>query len=355
MICSACATDVPDSDVFCENCGAKLQEDAQHVGTPSPGCSCGAAAGEIDEDGFCLCCGKRLLRPASDHIEERISPGFAAVSDRGLRHDRNEDRFALLQERGMSGLVVCDGVSSTSHSEIASAFVAAAIARQLTQTLAGDAEFDAAEALLAAVKAGSLELQTHADVEDSDRSPSTTVVAALVTGNEITVGWAGDSRAYWIDADSARALTRDHSWMNEALAAGEVSEEEARLSPQAHAITRWIGADASIEAEPEIVRFAATTSGTLLLCSDGLWNYVEDTGSLFSLLTEIAAEDRDALAMARRLVAFANERGGRDNVTVALLHLDLDTPDIAAIRSTEQNDDLDRREDTEDVEHAGSV
>ncbi len=355
MICSACTTDVPDDDAFCENCGAKLREETQDAAAPSPACSCGAAPGEVDEDGFCLSCGKRLLRPASDHMEQALSTDFAAVSDRGLRHDRNEDRFALVQGQGTYGLVVCDGVSSTSNSEIASAVVSACVAHELTGSSAGGSDLDASEVVMAAIRAASTQLQTQTGLGDTDRSPSTTVVAALVMGDEITIGWAGDSRAYWINGESARALTRDHSWMNEALATAELTEEQARLDPHAHAITRWLGADAEEEAEPEIMRFPVQASGMLLLCTDGLWNYVEDTDSLFRLVSALAGEDRNVLVMARRLVDFAKEQGGRDNVTVALLHLGSREPETAEAASTEQNDDLDRKEDTEESKYAGSV
>ena len=196
MVCAACTADVPDEDVFCENCGIKLRPEEPSA----PTCTCGADPDELDEDGFCLRCGRRVRRPASDHIEESLGTDFAAVSDRGLRHDRNEDRFAILQTKAGCILVVCDGVSATRNAEVASAAVSEAVANALKASMgAGEVE-DAARVVAEAIAAGAGALRERTGGEPWNDSPSTTVVAAWVRGREITVGWVGDSRAYWIDA-----------------------------------------------------------------------------------------------------------------------------------------------------------
>ena len=107
--------------------------------------------------------------------------------------------------------------------------------------------------------------------------------------------------------------------MNAALESGEMTEAEAQAAPQAHAITRWLGADAEDASTPETVQFGSEAGGTLLLCTDGLWNYAASAEALAALLQ--GKEDKDALGIARDLIAFANEAGGRDNVTVATLRL----------------------------------
>lgn len=318
MVCTACAADVPDDDVFCENCGVKL-DPAETVG---PTCTCGAAQDEVDEDGFCLRCGRRVRRPASDHIEESFSPDFAAVSDRGLRHDRNEDRFAIVQAERGAGLVVCDGVSATNNAEVASEIVTQAVANAFGEALGGAEAVDAEHLITQAIAQAGAELRSRTGQESGDAAPSTTLVAALVLGAEITVGWVGDSRAYWIGVEDTRLLTRDHSWMNMVLESGQMTEAEAQASPQAHAITRWLGADAEDASTPEFVHYTFHAGGTLLLCTDGLWNYASAPERISELLkTTDNGQSRDALAAARALVSFANEQGGRDNITVAVLHV----------------------------------
>lgn len=324
MQCPACSTEVPNEDLFCENCGVNLKSPVA-AAAPVSGCSCGAPVSETDEDGFCLRCGRRVLRPASDHVEESLSPVFAAVSDRGIRHDRNEDRFGILQHGEWRVMAVCDGVSATRKSEIASAAVAEGLVRSLGEAFGSGGVADPEQAMRQAIAAGVAQLTTRTPRDERENPPSTTVVAALVrhsnAGAEVVLGWIGDSRAYWIDGSGATPLTEDHSWLNEVVASGEMSAAEAAASPQAHAITRWIGADAKPEPKADIARLHFTGHGTLLLCTDGLWNYASADNALERLLREGSATGEEALATARRMVQYANERGGQDNITVALLHV----------------------------------
>ena len=326
MQCPACAVDVPDEDQFCEACGAPL------AGVPVAGarCACGAAASEVDEDGFCLRCGRKArVALAWDRVEESASAMLVAVSDRGLRHDRNEDRFAVYAGEGVAAMVVCDGVSATRTSEIASEAVSAGVLEALRVGDVADPE----QRMRGAIAAGAarLETRTNQDTRRSsasrklgalgDQAPSTTVVAAMVAGGRVTVGWVGDSRAYWIAEGLAEQMTVDHSWMNEVVSSGLVSAEEAARSPKAHAITRWLGADAvGGEAEPGVVSRAVDTSGFLLLCTDGLWNYAASAEEMLALFE--GAERRDVTEIARDLVKFALDRGGMDNITVALMRIE---------------------------------
>jgi serine/threonine protein phosphatase PrpC len=336
--CPACAADLPEEDLFCESCGMSLRSGPVAPKTTAE-CVCGAAAGENDEEGFCLRCGRRVVRPASDHIEESLSPRFAAVSDRGLKHDRNEDRFSIFRAGAWHGMAVCDGVSASWRSEVASQAVSQGIAASLAndasvyQESASEVTFDPEEAMRRAISAGAANLAAEVRLPQTNQngilnskgegeSPSsTTVVAALVTRTEMVFGWVGDSRAYWIDAGGAALLTRDHSWLNDATAAGGMTMQQAMASPQAHAITRWIGADAGPDSVPEIVRRAIPGPGMVLLCTDGLWNYLQaDTVDGAVELAKLVAEaGEDALVIARELVRFANGRGGQDNITVAVL------------------------------------
>ena len=143
--------------------------------------------------------------------------------------------------------------------------------------------------------------------------PSTTVVAAMVRDLDVTVGWAGDSRAYWVaPSGESRQLTADHSWMNDVVTAGQMSLEQAEKAPQAHGITRWLGADAGENAQPDVINFKVADPGYLLLCTDGLWNYEPELK---------IGEEAGLLDQARHLVDFANNQGGHDNITVVLLRL----------------------------------
>ena len=164
-----------------------------------------------------------------------------------------------------------------------------------------------------------------------EEPPGTTLVAALVYEDHLTLGWVGDSRAYWLTSRGAELLTRDHSWVNEAVDRGELSEADAMTSPLAHAITRCLGPlegptseDGSrdlgapvSEARPEIRSRDLPGPGLILLCTDGLWNSSPSAAELGSLVRSTGLE-APAVGIARLLVNHALACGGQDNVSVAL-------------------------------------
>jgi serine/threonine protein phosphatase PrpC len=317
MQCPRCAAALPDDDLFCETCGVRLGPSGELPAEPAV-CACGAPASEIDDDGFCSRCGHRARRPATDHIETVLSPVFAAVSDRGLKHSRNEDRFGIRQNSGCA-CVVCDGVSSSRESELASSAVSETVADVLHAALQKGTISDTEAAMRRAIAAGEATLAAHPAHDANDNPPSTTVVAALVADETVTVGWVGDSRAYWIGAEGARQLTSDHSWMNAVVSAGEMTVEEAEKSPQAHAITRWLGADAGENSAADTAQFRIPGPGILLLCTDGLWNYAASPEAMARLVQEADGAGEDALAVARKLIEFAITQGGQDNITAIVL------------------------------------
>lgn len=224
-------------------------------------------------------------------------------------------------------LVVCDGVSTSEDSDVASLAAARAAREVLVQSrpqgLGTESALTAAigRRLQAAADAANQAVATATALDHGDSPPSCTFVAAVVEQGWIVVGVVGDSRAYWLpDSGAAQALSVDDSWAAEQIAAG-VPRGQAESAPQAHAITRWLGVDA-----PD--HTARTTShhpagpGWLLLCSDGLWNYCSPADDVAALVAATAsAADQDPLATAQGLVDWANVQGGRDNITVALARL----------------------------------
>ncbi|WKK73354.1 serine/threonine-protein phosphatase [Rathayibacter oskolensis] len=154
--------------------------------------------------------------------------------------------------------------------------------------------------------------------EKRENPPSCTFTAAILDGALLVTGNVGDSRSYWIpDAGPARQLTVDDSWAQEQIASG-TSREEAESAPDAHAITKWLGADAHDES-PTIASVVLEEPGWVLACSDGLWNYASPAEDLARVLHEaVARVGTDPVTLAEALVAWANERGGHDNITAAL-------------------------------------
>jgi serine/threonine protein phosphatase PrpC len=315
--------------------------DARPPGGPCPGC--GARPGAAD---YCVECGRRVP-DGTDHVAASLGR-VAGVSDRGHVHAVNEDAmaFGLRRDTGVVAAVVCDGVSSTRRPQDASRLaVEAALSVLLDAEPApvsvgtgpeeprtgrtvrvrpaaprpgpgpGPADATEEERLLRrAVGAAANAVAGLAAEQDPD-APSCTLVAALVgPSGRVTVGWVGDSRIYHLDGPRSRLLTADHSWAAEQVAAGALDPAVAMADPRAHAITRWLGADGV--PHPDVLT-VDSEGGLLLLCTDGLWNYLPDSGDL-ARASGAADTPHETAAL---LTRHALDAGGRDNVTVVAIPL----------------------------------
>ncbi len=348
-------------------------EGAGHAGV------CAACGGQVAEDGYCLECGARAP-VGRDHVTERAAPHVAGVSDVGVRRRRNEDAMALGVVGDAAVLVVCDGVSSAPDSDAAS-LAAAVAARDVlvagltalaaatgpdsttgsdatarvdsttgsgtttgsspatgsgTTSSASDAATGApasrhvpgtvpadagawSQLLVAAGRAADTAVRDAVDdAAGREDPPSSTFAAAVVRPSLVVAGWLGDSRAYWLPDDGRpEQLTQDDSVAAELVAEG-MSRAQAEASPQAHAITRWLGADAP-DTTARTIATRPAGPGWLLVCSDGLWNYASAPEAVAGVLRDATASvGSDPAALASALVAWANASGGHDNTTVAL-------------------------------------
>jgi serine/threonine protein phosphatase PrpC len=343
-VCPSCGGPVTDADRFCEACGTELtaaipvlDTDADPTvelrtpGAPATSAGptdCRSCGGVVGEDGYCQTCGIKAAKPR-DHFSEQPAPWVAAVCDRGIRHSRNEDAVATAADQAPGSralLVVCDGVSSSLDSDVAS-LAAARAARDVLA--AGRAQglgtqSSRTSAVIARMKAAA-DAASEAVIANTDpESPnpaSCTFVATVLENGLLVAGTVGDSRAYWFPDDAeAVALTVDDSWAAELIATG-IPREEAETGPQAHAITRWLGVDAP-DHTPRTTTLEVTGPGWLLVCSDGLWNYCSEAGPLADLVRQTAAaRGGEPLATASALVDWANAQGGMDNITVALARI----------------------------------
>jgi serine/threonine protein phosphatase PrpC len=344
-VCPNCGGPVTDTDRFCEGCGTEL---VPGTAAPAPSTAAGPAikptdlaeataagpapcrscGGVVSDDGYCQTCGIKAAKPR-DHFTEQPAPWVAAVCDRGIRHSRNEDAVATAADPAPGSralLVVCDGVSSSLDSDVAS-LAAARAARDVL--VAGRAQglgtpssrSGAVIARLRAAADAANEAVIANTSPDSTNPASCTFVATVLEDGLLVAGSVGDSRAYWFpDGAAAVALTVDDSWAAELISTG-VSRAEAESGPQGHAITRWLGVDAP-DHTPRTTTLEVTGPGWLLVCSDGLWNYCSEAEPLGELVRQtVAAHGDEPLAVSSALVDWANAQGGQDNITVALARL----------------------------------
>lgn len=284
-------------------------------------------SGRVDPDGYCENCGHAQPRER-DHMEQELD-AVAAVSDRGLRHHRNEDAFAISSTALQDGspavvAIVCDGVSSATRPDEASLAASRAANESLLAALPRgthpqQAMHDAILAASDAVNALAAEPTQAREHSPHQNAPACTLVGSIVAGGLLVVGWVGDSRAYWVPDDRsgpAARLTEDDSWAAQMVAAGLMNEAEAYADERAHAITGWLGADA-YELEPHTASFKPDRAGVVVVCTDGLWNYAEAVEDMARAVPVDSAQR--PLHSAQVLVGHALDGGGHDNVTVAIL------------------------------------
>lgn len=324
--CPSCGAEVATAGGFCESCGAPLSPTEQ-VAVPAP------AGGEspvelsraILPDADAPAGGTKPRSPR-DHYVEQPATWVAACCDKGLRHDRNEDATAVAADEppgSRAVLVVCDGVSTSTDSDVA-ALAGARAARDVlvgswprglgnraTRTTA------LAEAFSSATGQANAAVVANTAV-DSANAASCTFAAALVEGDLLGYANVGDSRVYWLpDAGPAAELSLDDSVSQVRIAMG-VPRDEAEHGRQAHAITKWLGRD-SPDVSPRTGHLELTEPGWVLVCSDGLWNYASAAADLQALVARLGSEVAgQPLALAEALVAWANAQGGKDNISAAL-------------------------------------
>jgi protein phosphatase len=242
---------------------------------------------------------------------------FALASHPGQLRPLNEDAIGARPDLGL--FVLCDGLGGYNAGEIAATMAVSSLLSTLAgdyeQAQAGAAPFDTRKALIERM----IEMNgviSHAAADSAAfEGMATTIVIAWILGDRLWVAHAGDSRLYRFREGVLEALTRDHSFAQELLDAGMVTEEEAKVLPSKNLVTRALGAGG--EVEPEVNEFPLRVGDVLMMCSDGLTEMVDDV----QIAGAIFASVPDVQRAAQRLVDMANVAGGRDNVSVIVVRL----------------------------------
>ena len=251
---------------------------------------CGACGAQLlPADRFCERCGAQTDAGAPDAVDLGRA---AAVTDAGHLRGRNEDAFHLATVGEATVAVVCDGVSTSDAPDLAARRAADAAGTALADGVADDAAI-AAAVVAARIAVRKLPVAGYGSLG----APSCTIVCCVARPGLAVVGWVGDSRAYWASGAETRLLTSDDASDNQ--------------------LTRWIGADAP--AKPaRVITLVPAAPGRLVLCSEGFWNYAPAPDEVRGLVRAEAT----AGEVARTLLQTALERGGRDNITVAVIDVE---------------------------------
>ena len=251
---------------------------------------------------------------------QQISPvstlelNVAGQTDVGQARPHNEDyvdyyipRTTRQLTRKGSIFLVADGMGGHRAGEVASQGAVRAVIERYYQ----EAGRDVPSSLIRAFRGANEQLYRQAQADPTKSGMGTTLVAAVVLGRKLYVANVGDSRAYLVNRQGITQITEDHSWVEEQVRAGLLTEEQARRHPHRNLVTRALGSKPSVEVDIFVGEIGP--GDRLLLCSDGLTNWVSDDE--ISAIARRHAPDEAT----RLLVAEANERGGKDNITVLIV------------------------------------
>ncbi|GAD61166.1 putative protein phosphatase [Aquipseudomonas alcaligenes NBRC 14159] len=228
------------------------------------------------------------------------SLGFAAQSVAGRVRGHNEDAVLCLPELGL--WAVADGMGGHECGEVASALALDTLRQSVVAGSGLESSIHAAhQAILAAVQ------------EEDGRRMGSTVVAVRFVDADYEVAWIGDSRAYRISLDGIERLTRDHSWVQAMIDAGELSLAEARQHPRRNIVTQCLG-QGEQELEVGRVQGSLAPGELLLLCSDGLTGELTD-----EQIQEVCAGAATLDELVDELIGLANRLGGKDNISCIVL------------------------------------
>jgi protein phosphatase len=248
------------------------------------------------------------------------------ISDVGRKREHNED--SLLVDPDLGLYIVADGMGGHQGGGTASRLAVETIRDDLRLAhgrdpglLACDKQMEESplrDVLRSAVEKACRSIFHAAQSDPNLQGMGTTVTALLLGGDKAFVAHVGDSRCYLVRQGGIFQVSEDHSLVNEQLKAGAISPEEARTSRFRNIITRSVGFEEQVAVD--LLGFELEPGDRLVVCCDGLSNLVDDQ-EIREIVSSAPLDEAP-----QRLVDLANDRGGDDNITVVVLHLDPDQP-----------------------------
>lgn len=234
-----------------------------------------------------------------------------SITNIGKKRKLNQD-FVYTSEQPVGKLpnvfIVADGMGGHKAGDYASKVTVETMVEEILKS----EESETVVILERAIRTANALIRKCAEESPDLEGMGTTVVAATCEGDTLQVANVGDSRLYIANHKEIRQITRDHSLVEEMVRMGGIAREEARNHPDKNIITRAVGADDVVK--PDFFTVKLNYGDIVLMCTDGLTNMLEDEE-----IRMILEESRDMVEKAEALVRAANEKGGRDNISVILI------------------------------------
>lgn len=235
------------------------------------------------------------------------------MSDIGLVRHENQDACGTMLIEDYTAAVVCDGMGGTAGGAVASRLAVQTYRQQLEKNLRRHMTAQQLREVSGyAIAAANRAIRQKALEEPSVHSMGTTLVAAIVSGEDVLISNVGDSRAYLLGSGGIQQISKDHSLVGSMVEQGNMTEQEARRHPNRNLITRALGPEENVRDDEFSCKWKQ--GDYLLLCTDGLVNTVSDQELLFEI---VHTEDPEHCL--RRLVDISVSRGAPDNITAILM------------------------------------
>ena len=237
---------------------------------------------------------------------------YGASSVGKVRAD-NQDSYVLdTLDNGICYAIVCDGMGGAKGGKTASLTAVNELSGAM-EKLSPDMSDNALQSvLLTAIDSVNNSIYTKSTSDKELEGMGTTLVAAVLVGDKMLVLNIGDSRCYIIRDDSAIRVTKDHSAVQLLVDSGLLTPSQARNHPNKNIITRALGVEQSVECDISVLQIKA--GDKILLCTDGITNYIDDLELPFEMMKSIET-------IPQRLIELANSRGGADNSTVVVINI----------------------------------
>lgn len=231
------------------------------------------------------------------------------TTDKGKHRTNNEDSLLCLKDLGI--YMVADGVGGHNAGELASGLATDLVKQYVDQHPLSPGFQSEQYRTYWNTCLGEVNRFIFERAKESKKNAgmATTAILLYLNENQAYVLNIGDSRAYLFRKGKLQRITEDHSFVNELMKKGQITKEEALHHPQRNMITRAIGSEATLE--PDFYQLPLYEGDKILLCTDGLYQEVDENG-----IEQILSHDDNTDNLVRELVLRANENGGRDNITV---------------------------------------
>jgi len=253
----------------------------------------------------------------------------SANSDIGMKRNVNQDSYILKTLSDKAALcVVCDGMGGAKGGAEASKIASEAFANSMEEFLfpfigKKDKNLHASDVrdnLILSVEKANDAVYSYARSHSSLKGMGTTLVAVLVIEHNVFCVNVGDSRMYLIKGSKIRQVTKDHSYVQYLIDIGQLTEKEAESFPSRNVITRAVGTEPDVT--PECFRETVSEGTFVLLCSDGLTNFVKNDEIRSIIAKDSKNLDQIALGVrVNKLIDTANKNGGADNITAAVIKI----------------------------------